>query len=118
VKEFVSVNVQVSESTGLRTTCRWVLEEQVFLAVSTSAFFLAAIWAYFPTIARALGNFCLEGVFEGWPDILSDPEALLPLVVFVLLVWALAAILRFAAVFIIDIFSGDFGAGPRGLGLK
>jgi hypothetical protein len=96
----------------------WLPEKKMLLAVSTCAFFVALLWAYFPATSRALGNFCLEELLEGLPDILSDPEGLLPCVLFVLVVWALAAVLRFAGTLIADILSGESRAGPRGLGLK
>jgi len=90
----------------------------MLLAVSTCAFFVALLWAYFPATSRALGNLCLEELLEGLSDIFSDPEGFLSCVLFVLVIWALAAILRFAGTLIADFFSGESGAGPRGLGLK
>ena len=77
--------------------------------------FIVAIWEFLRTIPGALEKITLEGLFESVGDIFSDPESILPLIVFLLLLWALIAIAKFWVGVIDELLLRRVGSGPRGL---
>jgi hypothetical protein len=77
--------------------------------------FIVAIWEFLRTIPGALEKITLEGLFESVGDIFSDPESILPLIVFLLLLWVLIAIAKFWVGVIDELLLRRVGSGPRAL---
>jgi len=76
------------------------------------------IWEHIRAIPGALEQITLEGLFESVGEILSDPESLLPLIVFLLLLWALIAAAKFWVFVLDELFSRNSEPGSNGFGLN
>jgi hypothetical protein len=76
------------------------------------------IWEHIRAIPGALEQITLEGLFDSVGDILNDPESLLPLIVFLLLLWPLIAAVKFLVAVLDELFSRNSGPGANGPGLN
>jgi hypothetical protein len=84
-------------------------------AVAMAMLLIVAIWEFLRTIPGALEKITLEGLFESIGDIFSDPESVFPLIVFLLVLWALIAIAKFCVGVIDGLLLHRVGSGPSGL---